>query len=43
MTEAERLSAGRRSVLIKKPDKVLFPKDGTTKADLAEHSRAVAH
>ena len=30
-------------MLIKKPDKVLCPKDGITEADLAEHYRAVAH
>jgi hypothetical protein len=38
MTAAERLSAGRRSVLIKKPDKVLFPKDGPGIASPAHHA-----
>lgn len=42
MTSATRLRAGRRSVVIKRPDKVLFPEDDITKADLAEHYRAVA-
>ncbi|MET9422355.1 non-homologous end-joining DNA ligase [Streptomyces sp. NPDC006540] len=34
--------AGGRTVEIQRPDKVLFPDDGITKADLAEYYRAVA-
>jgi bifunctional non-homologous end joining protein LigD len=34
--------AGRRNVRISHPDKVLFPADGITKADLADHYLAVA-
>jgi bifunctional non-homologous end joining protein LigD len=34
--------AGRRTVDIHRPDKVLFPDDGITKADLAEYYRSVA-
>lgn len=34
--------AGRRSVRISRPDKVLFPADGLTKADLAAYCKAVA-
>jgi bifunctional non-homologous end joining protein LigD len=36
------LRAGRRTVRITHPDKVLFPKDGITKLDLAHHYLAVA-
>jgi len=42
MTSAVRLRSGRRSVLLKKPDKLLFPDDGISKADLADHYRVVA-
>lgn len=34
--------AGGRTVGIQRPDKVLFPDDGITKADLAEYYRAIA-
>ncbi|MGA5420082.1 non-homologous end-joining DNA ligase [Streptomyces lavendulocolor] len=34
--------AGRRTVDIHRPDKVLFPEDGITKADLAAYYRSVA-
>jgi bifunctional non-homologous end joining protein LigD len=37
-----KLRIGRRTVEITHPDKVLFPEDGFTKADLAEHYRRVA-
>jgi bifunctional non-homologous end joining protein LigD len=36
------LKAGRRSVRISNPDKVLFPEDGITKEDLARYYAAVA-
>jgi bifunctional non-homologous end joining protein LigD len=36
------IRAGKRSVRISRPDKVLFPDDGLTKADLAAYYRAVA-
>ncbi|MEU4078921.1 ATP-dependent DNA ligase [Streptomyces venezuelae] len=39
----ERVRAGRRTVEIRRPDKVLFPGDGLTKADLAAYYRTVAH
>ncbi|MFH7596401.1 non-homologous end-joining DNA ligase [Streptomyces racemochromogenes] len=38
----ERLRAGRRVVAVSRPDKVLFPGDGITKADLALYYRTVA-
>ncbi|GAA0468609.1 non-homologous end-joining DNA ligase [Streptomyces olivaceiscleroticus] len=38
----ETVRAGRRTVAITRPDKVLFPDDGITKRDVAEHYRAVA-
>lgn len=34
--------AGRRTISISRPDKVLFPDDGITKGELAAHYRAVA-
>ena len=42
MTSAVKMKAGRRNVLIHRPGKVLFPEDGISKADLADHYRAVA-
>ncbi|WP_128382056.1 non-homologous end-joining DNA ligase [Streptomyces cavernae] len=33
---------GRRTVEVRRPDKVLFPEDGYTKADLVDHYRGVA-
>ncbi|MGW7329986.1 non-homologous end-joining DNA ligase [Streptomyces sp. NPDC054840] len=38
----ERIRTGRRTVDISRPDKVLFPGDGITKADLAGYYRTVA-
>ena len=37
-----KIKAGRRTIEISNPDKVLFPDDGFTKADLAEYYLAVA-
>ncbi|WP_336322030.1 non-homologous end-joining DNA ligase [Streptomyces lavendofoliae] len=39
---ARAVRAGRRTVDIHRPDKVLFPGDGITKADLADYYRSVA-
>jgi bifunctional non-homologous end joining protein LigD len=36
------IRAGRRTVDVSRPDKVLFPKDGVTKRNLAEYYAAVA-
>ena len=36
------MTAGPRDVQVHRPDKVLFPEDGFTKADLADHYRAAA-
>jgi bifunctional non-homologous end joining protein LigD len=36
------IRAGRRAVTVSRPDKVLFPVDGVTKRDLAEHYARVA-
>ncbi|MFF1409433.1 non-homologous end-joining DNA ligase [Streptomyces sp. NPDC058289] len=41
-TGTRRIRAGRRTVEIGHPDKVLFPGDGITKADLAAYYRTVA-
>ncbi|RPF29252.1 bifunctional non-homologous end joining protein LigD [Streptomyces sp. Ag109_G2-6] len=41
-TPPERIRAGRHTVEISRPDKVLFPGDGITKADLAGYYRTVA-
>lgn len=38
----ERIRAGRRSVELSRPDKVLFPGAGLTKADLADYYRRIA-
>ncbi|HEX5948144.1 MAG TPA: non-homologous end-joining DNA ligase [Actinomycetota bacterium] len=37
MTEKRRVRAGRRTVDVSNPDKVLFPDDGITKADLVDY------
>lgn len=42
MTSAVRTSAGRHTVEIRRPDKVLFPAEGITKADLADYYRAAS-
>ncbi|MFF4606490.1 non-homologous end-joining DNA ligase [Streptomyces sp. NPDC001339] len=42
MSRALTLRAGRRTVEINRPDKVLFPQDGLTKADLAAYYRSAA-
>lgn len=42
MTSAVRLKAGRRTVPIHRPDKVLFPQDDISKADLAGYYHTVA-
>ncbi|MET7640751.1 non-homologous end-joining DNA ligase [Streptomyces sp. NPDC005438] len=40
----QRIRAGRRTVTVHRPDKVLFPRDGLTKADLADyHARLARH
>ncbi|MGW2816837.1 non-homologous end-joining DNA ligase [Streptomyces sp. NPDC001415] len=40
--ETTTIRAGRRTVRLSRPDKVLFPDDGITKSDLAEYYRTVA-
>ncbi|MCK7624345.1 non-homologous end-joining DNA ligase [Streptomyces sp. RS10V-4] len=42
MTAGRKIRAGRRTVELTRPDKVLFPDDGITKADLADYYRSVA-
>jgi bifunctional non-homologous end joining protein LigD len=42
MTEQTRLRAGRRTLTLHRPEKILFPRDGITKADLAAYYRDVA-
>jgi bifunctional non-homologous end joining protein LigD len=37
VTESRRVRAGRRTIRVSRPDKVLFPNDGITKADLVDH------
>ncbi|MFD5322326.1 non-homologous end-joining DNA ligase [Streptomyces sp. NPDC127092] len=39
---ADAVRVGRRTVEVPRPDKVLFPADGLTKADLADYYRRVA-
>ncbi|GHJ41424.1 non-homologous end-joining DNA ligase [Streptomyces sp. TS71-3] len=39
---ARTVRAGGRAVTVRRPDKVLFPEDGWTKADLVDYHRAVA-
>ncbi|MFF3417827.1 non-homologous end-joining DNA ligase [Streptomyces sp. NPDC002698] len=41
--ESREFKAGGRTVRVSRPDKVLFPDDGITKADLARYYRTVAH
>ncbi|MGP3949748.1 non-homologous end-joining DNA ligase [Streptomyces sp. 7N604] len=42
MSEQRTIRVGRRTLPLHRPDKVLFPDDGFTKADLAEHYRAAS-
>lgn len=42
MSDTRQIRVGRRRIDLSRPDKVLFPDDGITKADLAEHYRSVA-
>ncbi|GAA3113896.1 non-homologous end-joining DNA ligase [Streptomyces rectiviolaceus] len=42
MSPTLELRVGRRKVEVTRPEKKLFPQDGITKADLAEHYRRVA-
>jgi bifunctional non-homologous end joining protein LigD len=42
VTEGRTLRVGRRTITITRPEKVLFPDDGITKADLVEHYLRVA-
>ncbi|WP_267244812.1 non-homologous end-joining DNA ligase [Streptomyces sp. PR69] len=42
MASTRRIRAGRRTVEVSRPEKVLFPAEGITKADLADYYRAVA-
>ncbi|MFJ8623824.1 non-homologous end-joining DNA ligase [Kitasatospora sp. NPDC093550] len=42
MTRTGELRVGGRTVELSRPDKVLFPEDGITKADLAAYYRSVA-
>ncbi|MEU6982178.1 non-homologous end-joining DNA ligase [Streptomyces sp. NPDC046324] len=42
MTAPQKIRAGRRTVEVRRPEKVLFPEDGITKADLATYYRTVA-
>ncbi|WP_329179293.1 non-homologous end-joining DNA ligase [Streptomyces decoyicus] len=41
-TDSDTVRAGRRTVRIHRPDKVLFPDDGLTKADVIDYYRRVA-
>jgi bifunctional non-homologous end joining protein LigD len=42
VTEKRTVRAGRRTIEVSRPDKVLFPGDGITKADLVDHYLRVA-
>ncbi|MFC7303310.1 non-homologous end-joining DNA ligase [Streptomyces monticola] len=42
MDHAQSVRAGQRTVQLHRPDKVLFPDDGYTKADLVDYYRSVA-
>ncbi|WP_409061707.1 non-homologous end-joining DNA ligase [Streptomyces sp. SYP-A7185] len=42
MSSTVELRVGRRTIEVKRAEKELFPRDGITKADLAEHYRRVA-
>ncbi len=42
MNGERRIRVGRRTIEISNPDKVLYPRDGITKADVVEHYRRVA-
>ncbi|MYV98478.1 non-homologous end-joining DNA ligase [Streptomyces sp. SID3343] len=42
MTTTKRIRAGGRTVEISRPDKVMFPADGFTKADVAHYYRTIA-
>lgn len=42
MNDTYRVRAGRRTLSVHRPDKVLFGDDGLTKADLAEYYRRIA-
>ncbi|MFE6038932.1 hypothetical protein [Streptomyces sp. NPDC056452] len=42
MSPTVELRVGRRTIDVKRAEKELFPHDGVTKADLAEHYRRVA-
>ncbi|QLH23024.1 non-homologous end-joining DNA ligase [Streptomyces sp. Rer75] len=41
-TDARKVRAGRHTVEISRPEKVLFPDDGITKSDLVDHYHAVS-
>ncbi|WP_327189918.1 non-homologous end-joining DNA ligase [Streptomyces xinghaiensis] len=42
MSDTSEIRIGRRTLTLHRPDKVLFPDDGITKADLVEHYRSVS-
>ncbi|MGP3998597.1 non-homologous end-joining DNA ligase [Streptomyces sp. 8N706] len=42
MSSQRSIRVGRRTIELRRPEKVLFPDDGVTKADLVEHYRSVA-
>ncbi|NJP99321.1 non-homologous end-joining DNA ligase [Streptomyces zingiberis] len=42
MTETREIRIGRRTLTVRRPDKLLFPDDGITKADLVDHYRSVS-